>query len=138
MGTYHCRLVLHGDRHKLQQILLNLISNAIKFTKPGGRVILEIEADLETGYLFRISNTGIGIAADDLATALTPFGQVESDLARRYEGAGLGLPLTKSLVEMHGGSLELESRPGVGTVVTIRFPAARIAPSEPPRERATG
>ena len=82
----------HGDRRKLQQILLNLISNGIKFTKPGGRVTLETEADPETGYLFRISDTGIGIAADDLATALTPFGQVESDLARRYEGTGLGLP----------------------------------------------
>jgi signal transduction histidine kinase len=73
-----------------------------------------------------IADTGIGIARDDIARALTPFGQVESSLARRYEGAGLGLPLTRALVERHGGTMVLESEPGKGTRVYVRLPRERV------------
>ncbi len=83
--------------------------------------------------MFQIADTGIGIAPDDIARVLAPFGQVDGTLARRFEGTGLGLPLTKSLVEMHGGSFDLQSEPGVGTTVTVRLPAERIV-----SEAATG
>ena len=73
-----------------------------------------------------MNDTGIGIAPEDIPKALTRFGQVDSDLNRKYEGTGLGLPLTKALVELHGGYLDLQSQIGVGTTVTVRFPAARI------------
>ena len=76
--------------------------------------------------MFQVIDTGIGIALADIPTALSPFGQVDSTLSHKYEGTGLGLPLTKSLVEMHGGYLDIQSQIGVGTTVTARFPAARI------------
>ena len=82
-----------------------------------------------TGYLFRISDTGIGIAMEDIPKALSRFGQVQSGLDRSHEGTGLGLPLTKALVEKHGGSLDLQSKPGTGTTVTVRLPAERIVNS---------
>ncbi len=79
--------------------------------------------------MFQISDTGIGIAPEDIPKALLRFGQVDADLNRRYEGTGLGLPLTKALVELHGGALDLQSEVGVGTTVTVRFPAERIMAS---------
>ncbi len=79
-----------------------------------------------SGYVFQIVDTGIGIAPEDIPKALSRFGQVDGDLNRKYEGTGLGLPLTKALVEMHGGSLDLQSEVGVGTTVTVRFPAERV------------
>jgi two-component system cell cycle sensor histidine kinase PleC len=81
---------------------------------------------LERGYEFQVADTGIGIAQKDIATALSKFGQVNNDSNRHNEGTGLGLPLTKELVEMHGGSLDLQSEVGMGTTVTAQFPAARI------------
>ncbi len=117
---------LRADRRKVQQILFNLVSNGIKFTEPDGRVTLEAGVQPDNCYLFRITDTGIGIAPEDMATAMAPFSQIDQDIARKYEGTGLGLPLTKSLTEMHGGKLELVSEPGGGTVVTVRFPAERI------------
>ena len=80
----------------------------------------------ESGYVFQITDTGIGIAPKDIPKALSQFGQIDSELDRKYEGTGLGLPLTKSLIQMHGGSLDLQSEVGIGTTVTIRFPAKRI------------
>ncbi len=84
---------------------------------------------MDSGYVFQIVDTGIGIAPEDIPKALSQFGQVGSDLNRQYEGTGLGLPLTKALVEQHGGSLDVQSEVGVGTTVTVRFPAERIAAS---------
>ena len=83
----------------------------------------------DDGYVFQVADSGIGIAPEDIPKVLAPFGQVDSTLARKYEGTGLGLPLTKSLVEMHGGALDLQSEVGVGTTVTVRFPAQRIVAS---------
>ncbi len=85
---------------------------------------------VDSGYVFQIVDTGIGIALEDIPKALSQFGQVDSDLNRRYEGMGLGLPLTKALVELHGGALDLQSEVSVGTTVTVRFPAERIGASQ--------
>jgi PAS domain S-box-containing protein len=118
------RLLIDG--RKMKQILLNLLSNAIKFTQQGGRVELAAGRATDGGFIFAVSDTGIGIARADQMTALTPFGQVDSQLARRFEGTGLGLPLSCALAELHGGALELDSTPGQGTTVVIRLPAQRI------------
>ncbi len=116
---------LHADERKLKQILINLLSNAIKFTPVGGEVSLKIWICPDTGYVFQIADTGIGIAREDIPKALMPFRQIDSDLNRKFEGTGLGLSLTKMLAEAHGGSLELQSEAGIGTTVTVRFPAER-------------
>ena len=121
--------VLHADERKVKQILLNLLSNAIKFTPDGGKVTLKIWSRAESGYVFQVIDTGIGIAFEDIPKALAPFQQIDSGLNRRHEGTGLGLSLTKSLIEMHGGYLDLQSEVGVGTTVTVRFPAERIVHS---------
>ena len=121
---------LRADNRKLKQILMNLLSNAIKFTEPGGKVTFRIWCRRGSGYVFQIADTGIGIALDDIPKALAPFQQVDGEHNRKYEGSGLGLPLTKSLVELHGGSFDLQSRLGVGTTVTVRLPEERVVPFE--------
>ncbi len=120
---------LRADNRKLKQILVNLLSNAIKFTGPGETVILRIWCRTGSGYVIQIADTGIGIALDDIPKALAPFQQIDGELSRKYEGTGLGLPLAKSLVELHGGSLDLQSRLGVGTTVTVRLPEERVVHS---------
>ena len=120
---------LRADERKLKQILVNLLSNAAKFTDAGGQVTLGAWCRMDGGCVFRIADTGIGMALEDIPKALSRFGQVDADLSRRYEGTGLGLPLAKALVEQHGGVLDLESEVGVGTTVTVRFPAERIVPA---------
>jgi signal transduction histidine kinase len=118
--------LLHADERKVKQILLNLLSNAIKFTPSGGTVTLKIWSRAKSGYIFQVIDTGIGIAFEEIPKALAPFQQIDSGLNRKHEGTGLGLPLAKSLVELHGGYLDLQSEVGVGTTVTVRFPAERI------------
>ncbi len=117
---------LFADPLKVKQIIINLLSNAVKFTEAGGEVTVGAEIDHNGGFIIQVRDTGIGIAPEDIPKALSPFMQVESTLDRKYEGTGLGLPLTKNLAELHGGSLDLQSEVGVGTLVTIRFPAERI------------
>ena len=110
-----------GDKRRMKQVLINLVSNAIKFTPAGGTV--EITAQYENEALkIQVNDTGIGIAADQIEKVLLPFGQVVSDLSRDQIGTGLGLPLAKHLVELHGGELRLESEPGRGTSVCAMFP----------------
>lgn len=124
--NFHSDLpLLRADERKLKQILINLMSNSIKFTHAGGQVTLDARSHPEAGYEFIISDTGIGIAPEDIAKALQPFGQIDSDLNRKYPGTGLGLPLAVELAEMHGGSLDISSKPGVGTTITVRFPTER-------------
>ena len=123
---------LNADCRKLKQILANLLSNGIKFTPAGGSVTLRIWCRADSGYVFQIVDTGIGIALEDIPKALTPFEQIGGLLDRQHEGTGLGLPLAKSLVELHGGSLDLQSEVGVGTTVTVRLPAERIVSRTPP------
>ena len=117
---------LRVDALKLKQILLNLLSNAVKFTPEGGTVTTRVWCRRDDGYVFQVADSGVGIAPDDIPKVLAPFGQVDGSLSRKHEGTGLGLPLTKSLVEMHGGSFGLQSEPGAGTTVTVRLPAERI------------
>lgn len=116
---------LRADRRRVAQILLNLVSNAVKFTPKGGRVDIMAAVDETGGVVISVADTGIGIAAEDIPLVLAPFGQVASAQSRQHAGTGLGLPLTKALVELHGGEMTLESRPGVGTAVRCRFPAHR-------------
>jgi signal transduction histidine kinase len=119
-----------ADRRKLLQILVNLLSNAIKFTPEGGKVALDA-AVMESGELIiTVGDTGIGIAEQDMDKALMPFGQIDSSLSRKHAGTGLGLPLTKNLVELHGGKFALASAVGKGTTVTVRLPAWRIVAPE--------
>jgi signal transduction histidine kinase len=118
--------MLRVDKRKLKQILANLLTNAVKFTSTGGKVTLRVWCCAKDGHVFQVVDTGIGIALEDIPKALAPFQQIDSALNRKYEGTGLGLPLTKCLVELHGGSLDLQSQVGVGTTVTARFPAQRI------------
>lgn len=113
---------VRADAAKLRQILINLLGNAVKFTPSGGKVSLSAAATADGGLQFRIADTGIGIPKDKIEVAMSPFGQVDSGLSRRYDGTGLGLPLTKRLVELHGGTFELASESGKGTIVTVRLP----------------
>jgi signal transduction histidine kinase len=116
---------IHGDSRRMRQILLNLLSNAVKFTPEGG--LVRVSAFRRNGGLaIAVSDNGIGIDPGDFEKALAPFGQVESTLSRKFEGTGLGLPLAKHLIEMHGGTLSLESEVNGGTTVTIFLPPERI------------
>ncbi len=114
------------DPRRVRQILLNLLSNAIKFTPAGGKVRVAALAAADGGLALSVTDTGIGIAAADIPVALALFGQVDSSLARKYDGTGLGLPLSKRLIEAHGGTLALTSDVGVGTCVTVTFPPGRV------------
>jgi signal transduction histidine kinase len=118
---------LRGDKRKIRQILLNLLSNAQKFTHEGGMVKVTLKQDDHNNVLLTISDNGIGIAEDDLHTALSVFGQVDRN--QMHEGTGLGLPLCKMFAELHGGRLAIGSRVGEGTTVRITLPASRILPS---------
>jgi signal transduction histidine kinase len=121
-------LLVIADEVKLKQILINLLSNAIKFTPRGGMVSLVAELEPDRGLAVKVSDTGIGIAAEDIPNVLKAFVQIESHLSRAYEGTGLGLALSKALAELHGGSLNIESELGSGTTVTFRLPAEKVAP----------
>jgi signal transduction histidine kinase len=110
-----------GDPPKLRQMLLNLLSNAMKFTPAGGTVGVTLERDRDGHPLLSVRDSGIGMKPDDIAIALMPFGQIDSGLNRVYEGTGLGLPLTKALAELHGAGFEIASEPGQGTTVSLAF-----------------
>ncbi len=116
---------LYCDERRLKQVLLNLLSNAVKFTPSGGQVEVVTELDPDGSVAISVVDSGVGIAPKDVATALASFGQVDSGLNRKFEGTGLGLPLSKSLMQAHNGTLTLNSSIGVGTTVTCRFPAER-------------
>src|SRR3546814_14544828 len=97
---------------------LNLLSNAVKFTDPGGRVTIHGTVDQDGALVLQVEDTGIGMAEADIIKAMAPFGQVDSSLSRKYEGTGLGLPLTRHLVDLHEGELTVESTRGEGTKTT--------------------
>jgi signal transduction histidine kinase len=117
---------LLADETRLQQIILNLLSNGVKFTPPGGKVTLTASLQADGGVLVEVRDSGIGMSAEDIAVAMEPFRQIDSSLSRRYEGTGLGLPLARTLTELHGGALTLQSQPSVGTSVAITLPASRV------------
>ncbi|HTY67114.1 MAG TPA: ATP-binding protein [Alphaproteobacteria bacterium] len=117
------------DRRALRQVLLNLLSNAVKFTQAGGRVVVEARAAAAGELTISVSDTGVGIAPQDLSKIVVPFGALarNASLSRAQEGTGLGLPLSKSLIELHGGHLEIRSEVGRGTTAIARFPAIGAA-----------
>jgi len=117
---------LQADERKLRQMLLNLLSNAVKFTPPGGTVTLDGAVEGDGSLVLRCRDTGIGMSPAEMEKALEPWGQVDSALARTHIGTGLGLPLTKALVEAHGGRLTMDSVPGEGSVISLRFPPERV------------
>jgi signal transduction histidine kinase len=120
--------LMRTDEHRLKQIVINLATNAIKFTPAGGRVTVTVRRDTKQGLLILvIADTGIGIAPQDMPIVMKPFGQVRhfrsaTKAVGNDGGIGLGLPITKRLAELMGGSLEIQSRPGTGTVVTVHLP----------------
>jgi signal transduction histidine kinase len=121
-------VVLNADKRAVKQVLINLLSNAVKFTPEHGTVTL-VSRPWQDGVEFVVSDTGIGIEEKDMHVALAPFGQIDSQFTRKYEGTGLGLPIVKGIVELHGGTLDIKSEPSQGTSVIVRFPNH---PPEPP------
>jgi len=116
---------LNADERMVKQVLLNLLSNAIKFTAAGGSVRVVARVDDKDGVMIQVVDNGIGIAAADIERALQPFEQIDSSLHRKYQGTGLGLPLARSMCELHGGRFAIESTVGRGTTVTAHFPPER-------------
>lgn len=119
---------LHADPRLFRQVLINLASNAVKFSKRGGHIDMEAELDSDGEMRIIVRDDGIGIPKNKIKRALEPFGQIydSAHAARENQGTGLGLPLAKAMVELHGGSLFLESDTGKGTIVTLSFPARRV------------
>jgi len=127
---------LDGDAGKLHRAVTHILSNAVKFTPEEGRI--DIGADIDGGELIlSVRDTGIGMRKEDIPRALTPFRQLDETLARSYDGVGIGLPLARHFVELHDGRLEIESAPGEGTCVTLRFPAERLVMEGQPRDAAS-
>ncbi|HET6157897.1 MAG TPA: ATP-binding protein [Dongiaceae bacterium] len=116
---------IYADRKLISQALLNLLSNAVKFTPAGGQIQIAAKREGGGDLLISVSDTGIGMAPEEIPRALEPFGQIDGTLARRYDGTGLGLTITKAFIEMHGGTLSLDSEKGLGTTATIRLPGWR-------------
>lgn len=115
-----------AEERAIKQILTNLMTNAIKFTPEGGTVSLSVGLNPKDEMIIVVSDTGIGMSAEEIPIAMAPFGQIENALSRKNQGTGLGLPLTRALVELHGGTLALESEVGKGTIVSLTFPKARL------------
>ena len=118
--------MLLADERRVRQIVLNMLSNAVKFTDDGGRISVGARIDSDGCYQIQIADSGIGMTAEDLVRVMEPFVQADTRLSRKYEGSGLGLPLTKALIVAHGGTLTLASEPGKGTTATVTFPPARV------------
>lgn len=113
---------VRGDSAKLKQAIGNLINNAVKFTPAGGKVTVEVLRRSSGGVSIMIRDTGVGMTDQELAIAITPFGQVDGTRTRWREGTGLGLPIAKALIELHGGDIAFKSTKGVGTDVSITLP----------------
>jgi len=118
---------MYADERRIKQVLINLLSNSVKFTPRGGDVTVSANLDGRGGLILAVKDTGIGIAKEDIPKVLSPFGQVDSSLSRQYEGTGLGLHLSRTFVELHGGKLVIESEIGKGAEVSAHFPPGRMA-----------
>lgn len=119
-------LIVHADRRALKQILLNLLSNAQKFTPPKGEITVTTSLLDNGDFVMSVRDTGIGIDPKNIPFILSPFGQIDNAMSRKYKGTGLGLSLVKSLAEMHGGCIKITSELGKGTQVSVEFPAKRV------------
>jgi len=120
---------LLADQRSVRHILLNLLTNAVKFTPTSGKITVRAHRTFEGGLALAVVDTGIGMSAEHVKVALTPFGEVANEYTRRHDGTGLGLPLVKSLAELHGAALRIDSELGAGTNVCITFPPARVLES---------
>ena len=120
------RVEVRVDGHKWVQILINLLANAVKFTEAGGRIDLAAALTQDQALAFTVTDTGIGMRVEDQAIALEPFGQVHAASPAARHGSGLGLSIVKALVELHGGTLCIDSAPGAGTTITVTVPANRV------------
>jgi len=118
--------LIFGDERRVKQVFVNLLSNAIKFSLKDGKVIIAAEYGADDELIIMITDNGIGMSKSEIETSLTRFGKIQSDETIAIEGTGLGLPLSKGLIEAHGGKLSLQSEKGKGTTVTITFPEHRI------------
>ena len=118
------------DERRVKQVLINLLSNAHKFTPAGGRIVLVVARNKNDSVSFAVADSGIGMNEDQIAKAMTPFGQVESAFARAHEGTGLGLPIAAALTKLHGGDFHISSEPGQGTTVVFTLPAVIRAACE--------
>ncbi|HEV7371386.1 HAMP domain-containing sensor histidine kinase [Arenibaculum sp.] len=119
-------LRIEGDERAIKQALINLLSNAMKFTPAGGRIRIAVARAGDGWASVTVRDTGIGMRREDIPLALSPFGQIDRPVVKDQRGTGLGLPLAKTLIELHGGTLEMDSEPGLGTTVTLRIPASRV------------
>jgi signal transduction histidine kinase len=119
--------ILRGDRRMIKQILLNLLSNAVKFTPPSGEISIHAYRCTNGDLKIDVADTGVGVAEADIPVVLSRYGQVDSALARKQQGTGLGLPLAQAMTERHDGRLDIQSTVGVGTTVTVRLPAERLS-----------
>jgi len=117
---------LWADERTCKQVLFNLLSNAVKFTQAGGDITVSTFVETSGHLVIQVRDTGIGIPEEDQEKILEPFTQVEASLVRNHEGTGLGLPLTKAIIELHGGELQLQSVPLEGTTASVRFPPERV------------
>ena len=117
--------LIRADDRRIRQVLINLLSNAVKFTPEGGKVRVS-SFRTNVGLAIAVSDTGIGMASEEIPKALEEFGQIDSKISRQYAGTGLGLPLAKHLIELHGGTLTIKSEVNIGTTVTIVLPHERI------------
>ena len=117
---------VRGDEVKLAQVLVNIISNAIKFTRADGRVVISAQRTASSGVAIHVTDSGVGMNEEEVEIALRPFGQVDGSRSRWREGTGLGLPIARALVELHGGELKIDSLPGEGTEVIIILPGAHL------------
>ncbi len=117
--------LIYADQRRVKQVILNLLSNAVKFTQEGGEVSVSSWLNDDGSVAIATDDTGVGMNAHEIEKALSKFGQVDSGLDRKHEGTGLGLPLTTGLMELHGGTLDIKSKKGRGTLVTVTFPKER-------------
>jgi len=119
------------DQTKFRQIILNLLSNGVKFTEPQGRILVDSTVNKRGDLVISIKDTGIGIPPEHLERVLNPFEQVAHHLTKENEGTGLGLPIARALIELHGGDLTLRSDLGIGTTAALRLPHERIHAAVP-------
>jgi two-component system, cell cycle sensor histidine kinase PleC len=117
--------VIEGDEQKLRQVFINLIGNAVKFTPPGGSITIDAIFEPRGDIVVAVRDTGVGMSEEEIRVALAPFGQVDASRSRWREGSGLGLPIAKALVELHGGTIKISSLKGQGTEVLVRLPSTR-------------
>ncbi len=123
--------LLLGDAHKIQQIVINLAGNSVRYTRPGGTVTVRACREDDGGLKLSVEDDGVGMAPEDIERVISPFVRLSNPMVRQHDGTGLGLPLVKALVELHGGVFHIESTLGEGTTVTAKFPKSRVILPEP-------